>query len=120
MEDNEVHKNLLNEATQKVIRSKHPKKILIAGPGAGKTTGFLRLLEDRGFDKNKALVFTFLGILKKDLEEKLTERASVFTFHGYCLSLLKSLPYLGGGITNNFAYLPDLTEIIKGDWKTSA
>ena len=51
MVDHDEHKKRLNEATSEIIKSIHPKKIVMAGPGTGKTTGFLRLLEDRKFDR---------------------------------------------------------------------
>jgi superfamily I DNA/RNA helicase len=120
MVDNEEHKKRLNEATSEIIKSIHPKKIVMAGPGTGKTTGFLRLLEDRKFDKERCLVFTFLGVLKKDLEQKLESMAKIFTLHGYCNYLLKKFPQLCEGITSCFFVLPALPEIIKEDWEILA
>ncbi len=117
MVDYDEHKKRLNEATSEIIKSIHPKKIVMAGPGAGKTTGFLRLLEDRKFNKEKCLVFTFLGVLKKDLERKLESMAKIFTLHGYCNYLLKKFPQLCEGITSSFFVLPALSEIIKEDWE---
>jgi len=117
MVDNDEHKKRLSESTSEIIKSTHPKKIVMAGPGTGKTTGFLRLLKDRKFNKERCLVFTFLGVLKKDLEQKLESMAKIFTFHGYCNYLLKKFPQLCEGITNSFFVLPALAEIIKEDWK---
>ena len=111
------HEEELRSASSKIISSNHPKKILVAGPGAGKTTSFLRLLEARKYKKEKCLIFTFLGVLKKDLEVKLERLASVFTFHGYCLSLLKRFPELRENISNSFNCFPRLTEIIAEDWR---
>ena len=117
MTDHEEHKKRLSEATSEIIKSTHSKKIVMAGPGAGKTTGFLRLLEDRKFNKERCLVFTFLGVLKKDLEQKLESMAKIFTLHGYCNFLLKKFPQLCEGITSDFFVLPALSEIIKEDWE---
>jgi predicted ATPase len=35
----------LAEAVDRVLQSKSPKKLIVAGPGAGKTTLFRKLLE---------------------------------------------------------------------------
>jgi superfamily I DNA/RNA helicase len=117
MADHETHKKRINEATANIVNSDHPKKILVAGPGAGKTTGFLKLLMSRGFDREKCLIFTFLGVLKKDIEQKLAKLANVFTFHGYCFHLLKSFPSLGIGLTSEFKYFPFLSQTVKEDWE---
>jgi len=116
MLNNEEHQKRLNEATSNIIKSNHTKKIVMAGPGAGKTTGFLRLLQDRKFDKERCLVFTFLGVLKEDLEQQLKSMANIFTLHGYCHYLLKKFPQLCEGITSAFYVLPALSKIIEEDW----
>ena len=100
-----------------MVQSTHPKKVIIAGPGTGKTTSFLRLLEDRKFDRQRCIVFTFLRALREDLRQKLEEMAMVFTFHGYCLNLLGRFRNLRGGLEDNFEVFPALLEIVRDDWE---
>ena len=111
------------EQLEKVLRlildSESPKKLIVAGPGTGKTTLFRRILEIAAGDHTTRLVLTFLNNLKKELEEKLSELARVYTFHGYCHFLLRRRAELRGGLTNNFVYFPGLASTIKEDWGLS-
>jgi len=100
-----------------MIRSDHPKKVIVAGPGTGKTTSFLKLLEDRKLDPRKCLVFTFLKALKEDLKQKLEKFATVFTFHGYCVNILTHYPALRSGLENDFEFFPLLSNVIAEDWE---
>jgi superfamily I DNA/RNA helicase len=104
--------------TKKIIESKSSKKLIIAGPGAGKTSSFKDFLKVKKYSRDRCLVLTFLGTLKKDLEEKLGEYALVFTFHGYCHYLLRKHDNLRLGLQENFEYFPPLETLIKKDWTT--
>lgn len=109
----------LNEAVKAILDSDHPKKIVVAGAGAGKTTLFKLLLERLGKgDKKRRLVMTFIGALKTDLENDLFNHARIHTLHGYCYALLKQN---GGicsatGLTSTVRYLPKLVNLVKNDW----
>ncbi len=109
----------LGKALERILQSKSPKRLIVAGPGTGKTTLFRKLLESVGGDRKKRLVLTFLNNLKDELEEKLSELAGVFTFHGYCHFRLRSNEELRSGLTNGFYYFPGLASFIKQDWELS-
>lgn len=106
----------LKQALDKILHSRSPKKLIVAGPGTGKTTMFRRLLETSPGDRNDRLVLTFLNNLKAELDEKLSSLARVFTFHGYCHYLLRNRGDLRKGLTGEFTYYPALARIIKRDW----
>ena len=107
----------LKDAIDKILASSSPKKLIVAGPGAGKTTLFKLLLESAPGDKKSRLVLTFINNLKDDLEKDLGDLAKVFTLHGYCQSLLRRSAKLRGGLTASFRCLPGLASLIKKDWK---
>ena len=51
--------------------SKARKKLVVAGPGAGKTTLFRKLLDSADGTADQRLVLTFINNLKADLEGSL-------------------------------------------------
>ncbi|PIR98063.1 MAG: hypothetical protein COT89_01335 [Candidatus Colwellbacteria bacterium CG10_big_fil_rev_8_21_14_0_10_42_22] len=114
---NKEHMDRLKKFSQKISReSSIPKKLVVAGPGAGKTKSFKALLDAQPADSG-VLVLTFLGNLKRELERDLGHASSVFTFHGYCHHLLRKYAVLRRGLSNDFFYCPDSLEIIREDWK---
>jgi hypothetical protein len=58
----------LEDAVDRVLASKARKKLVVAGPGAGKTTLFRKLLDSAGGTADQLLVLTFINNLKADLE----------------------------------------------------
>src|ERR1700674_3174326 len=113
---NDVEKQL-KDAIDKILGSKSLKKLIVAGPGAGKTTLFKLLLESTPGDEKSRLVLTFINNLKDDLEPDLSGLATVFTLHGYCQSLLRRNAGLRDGLTGSFRCLPGMASLIKKDWK---
>jgi len=105
----------LKEAVEKVLRSTSRKKLVVAGPGAGKTTLFQKLLESTGGTSDERLVLTFINNLKADLDRSLGGLAQVNTLHGYCLSILYSSADLREGLTSAFVCYPGLVSLIKQD-----
>jgi superfamily I DNA/RNA helicase len=103
-------------AIDRIVQSKSPRKLVVAGPGTGKTTLFRKLLESASGDSNSRLVLTFINNLKNDLERSLSDLARVCTLHGYCQWLLRSRPELRAGLTSEFICLPQMASIIKSDW----
>jgi ATP-dependent DNA helicase UvrD/PcrA len=83
----------LIESDSRVIR-------VIAGPGAGKTTGLKRmvqrLIEDKKVEASKVFVGTFTRVIAKDLSEKLGDGIgkdlSISTIHSLSLRLLRDHP----------------------------
>jgi hypothetical protein len=115
---NEDPQKLLDEAIDEILSSASQKKLIVAGPGAGKTTLFKMLLERSPGDQSERLVLTFITNLRDDLEKDLGELAKVFTLHGYCQSLLHkpANSKLRDGLTSSFRCLPGLASLIKKDW----
>jgi superfamily I DNA/RNA helicase len=105
----------LRTATDAILNSPAAKKVVVAGPGTGKTYLFRKILER--FDDQDTLVLTFINNLKNDLERDLGELAHVFTFHGYCRHLLHKHPSLRLGLSDHFEYFPPLVLLVKRDWE---
>ena len=77
----------LSAAVDAVVNSESAKKLVVAGPGAGKTYLFRRLLEKLEAEQDDALVLTFINNLKDDLARDLGAVSQVYTFHSYCQRL---------------------------------
>lgn len=105
-------------ATQAIVDSPADKKLIVAGPGTGKTFTFRQALEVCG---GRGLAITFIRNLVADLREALEDVADVFTFHGFCKYQLHRHP--PEGLDANWHYYPPLLELIAydlalvgGDW----
>ena len=61
----------LKTTVDRVLASKARKKLVVAGPGAGKTTLFRKLLDGTAGTTDQRLVLTFINNLKTDLEGSL-------------------------------------------------
>jgi len=107
----------LREAVDRILASKSRRKLVVAGPGTGKTTLFKKLLDASAGDRDSRLVLTFINNLKVDLERTLGMSARVLTLHGYCQSLLRRKPGLRAGLSENFRCVPEMASLIKRDWE---
>jgi len=107
----------LQAAIEAVLASSSRKKLVIAGPGTGKTTLFKRLLELSPGGRDERIVLTFINTLKDDLEDDLGEMAQVYTLHSYCLGLLYRHPALRGPLSEDFTCRPGLAGLIADDYK---
>ncbi len=107
----------LRGAIEAVLSSPSDKKLVIAGPGAGKTTLFKQLLELAPGEPDQRIVLTFINNLKDDLEDDLGGLAQVFTLHSYCLGLLHRDPALRGSLSPDFRCCPGLASVIAEDWE---
>lgn len=96
--------------TQAILDSDAQKRLIVAGPGTGKTYTFQEALERIEGD---GLALTFINNLADELDEDLGGLAQARTFHGYCKFLLHSIPV--EGLSNNFDYYPALFDIIGND-----
>ena len=106
----------LQRAIEQVVTSKNAKKLIVAGPGAGKTTLFKTLLKVTGGRSSDRLVLTFINSLKDDLETQLSEYAKVCTLHGYCFGFLHRKEKLREGLSAEFLCQPGLASLIRADW----
>lgn len=93
-----------------IIQSTARNKIIVAGPGTGKSFTFKKFLETKNGDN---LAITFINNLASDLQEDLGELSESHTFHGYCKKLLHKISV--DGIDANFNYYPKLPLIIESD-----
>ena len=97
---------------KEVIESKSTKRLIVAGPGTGKTHTFKKVIESMNGDRN-VLIFTLIKNLAEDLSKEFSgseyEKVTVSTFHGYCKNLLYNNLGYGG------EYYPDLPTLIAED-----
>jgi len=96
----------LSAAVARVLASQSRKKLVVAGPGAGKTALFQKLLDEADGDSSRRLVLTFINNLKSDLDRSLGDAAEVFTLHGYCQHLLHRYAGLRNGLTADSSVTP--------------
>src|ERR1700730_292270 len=59
----------LNRAVERVLASTSDKRLIVAGPGAGKTFLFRKILEHSDGDEHSRIALTFINELKDDLEK---------------------------------------------------
>lgn len=95
-----------------IIQSSEKNKLIIAGPGTGKSFTFKGLLEQK---KGNCLVLTFINSLVNEFKSDLKGMAESHTFHGYCKKILHKISV--PGIDVNFEYFPSLSKIIESDAK---
>ena len=107
----------LKAAVDAVLKSPSPKKLVIAGPGTGKTTLFKQMLTLETGAPDQRIVLTFINNLKNDLEEDLIDLAKVYTLHSYCLGLLYKNPSINTNLSSRFRCCPGLASIIAKDWE---
>ncbi len=89
----------------KILKSPSKKKIVVGGPGTGKTYLFERILSK----KSKSLTLTFVNALVEDLSLELCGLTTVKTLHSYAQN---ELSRLGGSKVKIY---PKLSEVIKKD-----
>ncbi len=97
-----------NASTQVILNSKARKKIVVAGPGTGKTFLFRQVLEGKG----KALTLTFINALVEDLSLELrgsSKSLEIRTLHGFARSILAQ------AYGKEIKISPKLSEVIKED-----
>ena len=107
----------LQEATDRILQSASRKKLIVAGPGTGKTWLFRALLEQSPGQRDERLVLTFINNLKDELDRNLGHLAQVFTLHAYCQHLLYRHAELRGDLSPEFKCYPGLASLIKQDWE---
>ena len=96
-----------SEFVDKILVSGSTKKVVVAGPGTGKTFLFKELLKN----KKNALTLTFVNSLVEDLSLELNGMSEVKTLHGYARSILAKLT------ASDINVFHKLSNIIKEDGK---
>jgi len=94
------------EHVDEILNSPSKKKIVVGGPGTGKTHLFKRILEG----KNKTLTLTFVRSLVEDLSLELCGSSDVKTLHSFARHILSST-------SKNIKIFPKLPEVIMEDTK---
>ena len=80
-------RNARQKHIDEILRSRSDKKVVVAGPGTGKTYLFKKVLEG----KAKTLTLTFVNSLVEDLSLDLCGISEVRTLHSYARGILKTL-----------------------------
>jgi superfamily I DNA/RNA helicase len=111
-----VEETELAVAIERVLNSTSRKKLVIAGPGTGKTSLFRKMLELDSGEPSRRIVLTFINNLKNDLEADLAGLARVFTLHSYCLGLMHRHAELRAPLSSSFHCCPGLASLIAQDW----
>ena len=95
-------------ALDKILHDAAPLKLIVAGPGTGKTHTFKQLLHG---DRKDNLVLTFINLLVDDLTTELGDLAVVETLHRYAVGVLhrQGTP----GLSNNFKLYPHLSKMLE-------
>jgi superfamily I DNA/RNA helicase len=92
-----------NQYLNVIIKCPSKKKVIVAGPGTGKTYLFQQLLKG----KTNTLTLTFITSLVEDLSLELYGISEVKTLHGFAYSRLK--------LDHGIKVFPKLSNIIKED-----
>jgi len=91
--------------------SKHPRKIIVAGPGTGKSYLFAELIKEKKKEgKTKFLAITFIGKLGDSLADDLCGLAETTTMHSFARKFVLE-QYQG------WTYYPKMHQIIADDLK---
>jgi|SRR5579884_853145 len=98
------------DALTAILESEATKKLIVAGPGTGKTHTFHEALLACG---GRGLALTFIRNLVADLSETLGDIADVFTFHGFCKHQIHRHPV--AGLQEGWDYYPSLLDLITLD-----
>jgi len=98
------------ERIVEIVSSKAQRKVVVSGPGTGKTFLFKEILKGKTGD---CLALTFINNLADKLADELGGRAKCCTFHKYCKGLLHSLAC--DGISTRFFFYPKLILLIRSD-----
>jgi AAA domain len=91
-----------------ILESRAKKKVVVAGPGTGKTFLFKEILRGKG----SCLTLTFVNALVEDLSLELNGLSEVKTLHSFARSLIKRLT------KKEIAIFPKLPEVIAEDAMT--
>src|SRR3989344_2239664 len=106
------HKTERENDLKKIKDSSHPRKVVVAGPGTGKSHMFGELIKEKQKQgKKNFLAITFIGKLGDALADELCGLAKTATMHGFARGFV--LEHFKGWV-----YYPRIYEIIAEDLKS--
>jgi hypothetical protein len=94
-------------AIKRIVESTKHLRLILAGPGSGKTFSFSQVLTEQPHDNQ---VLTFIRLLVADMKPVLTSRADVQTFHSYAVAVLHQIG--APPLTNSFRVYPHLPRLV--------
>ncbi len=95
----------LEKHVEAILHSKSIKKVVVAGPGTGKTYLFQKILEG----KQNTLTLTFINSLVEDLSLELCGISEVRTLHSFTRSILSKIK------RKKINIFPSLSKVIQND-----
>lgn len=87
-EEQKIAAQRRTEATDRILNHSGRKKVVVAGPGTGKTHLFKQVFATKAGEK--LLTLTFINALVEDLALELSGISEVRTLHGFALSIFKA------------------------------
>jgi len=104
------HKQERKDNVDKIKNSPHPRKVVVAGPGTGKSYLFQEVIKKyKKEGKEKFLAITFIGKLCDELADDLAGLSEAMTLHGFAREFVKK------ECPKGWEYYPEMTELIKED-----
>jgi ATP-dependent DNA helicase UvrD/PcrA len=91
-----------------LVESKKHLRLVLAGPGSGKTFSFGQALTDQPHANQ---VLTFIRLLVADMAPALNTKADVQTFHSYAVAVLHQIG--APTLTNAFRVYPQLPRLVE-------
>lgn len=107
---NNDQKKQREEDLAKILSSEHPRRVVVAGPGTGKSYLFQRAIaEERKKGNSRFLALTFIGKLGDALADDLAGLAETTTLHAFARRLvLEACP-------KGWEYYPQIAALIAED-----
>lgn len=109
MENSDNQEVERTKAIDAILGSSSRHKVIVAGPGTGKTFLFKEICKKKRGD---ILALTFINNLANDLKNDLGELAECCTFHALCKKLIYQLPV---PLISKFAYFPKIDAVVDSD-----
>lgn len=105
------HKAEREADVDKIKLSTHPRKVVVAGPGTGKSFLFTELIQKkRAEGKHNFLAITFIGKLSDALADDLCGLAKTTTMHSFARELVLNS-------VSGYTYYPRIYDVIAEDLK---
>ncbi len=95
-----------------ILNCPHPKKVIVAGPGTGKSYLFQEVIKKKKKEgKKKFLAITFIGKLCDELADDLAGLADTKTLHGFAREFVIST------CPEGWQYYPEIKSVVEEDLK---